>query len=181
MTAQATPRPFPRLPLPPGAPQVRSIVKRPALAPVGLDLAGLRVPAAGLRIGTLASVGPAFEGLAGVRSLLDEVGRMAALADAVRIPEPMAEFLRYAQEQERLTRSLAGGLPDIGMVLPDRHIDFTAMQPFVLPKHDPEAFYYDDWSPNVPVRRGTLICICSAIVGERSSLRSKFCFLRTAT
>lgn len=158
VAAPALPRPLPRLPLPPDAPQVRRIAKRPALAPAKLDLARLGVPAAGLRIGNPASAGTAFDSLAGMRFLLAEVERATALADAMRIPESVAGILLYAQDQERLTRSLAEGLPDLGLVRPDRHIDVAAMQPFVPRKHDPEVFYYDDWPPDVPVRRGALTC-----------------------
>ena len=37
-------------------------------------------------------------------------------------------------------------------------MDIPDLTPFVPPKHDKEAFYYDDWPADEPVRQGALTC-----------------------
>jgi hypothetical protein len=158
VTADDRPRPWPRLPAPPGAPQVRKIVQRPPSVTVGRDLAALSSPAAGLRIGRQSAVASALESFGGMRSMFDEVDRMAALADAVRIPEATAEVLRYAQEQDRLFASMGRGFPNLDMTRRDHLFDIASMRPHIPPPRDPETFYFDEWAPRVLVSRGALTC-----------------------
>lgn len=156
--------PMPRLPAPPAAPSIREIIRRPALSPgidisslsPGFDSASLRVPAAGLRISDLGLRGLGLENLGGVGAAVAQFEGLARLTDAYRLPDSLTQAARLAQEHERLFRPSA--MEWAGMRLPEPSFDPALTQSLVPPKHNPEAFYFDDWPPGIVVKTGALTC-----------------------
>jgi len=150
--------PGPRLPSPPRPPVIERTVTRPRPA---TRTTADSLPAA-------SSLGFALSGLHHP-SLIDQINQISPLLRAVQEQEPkialfksmtMPEHVQAALnttktfadhiEQHRLKTARAITVPDFGTLRP--------ILPHPPPAHDPEAFYFDDWPPEVPVRTGALTC-----------------------
>ena len=126
---------LPQLPPPPKAPQVQRIVKRPAVATRKPEDA--RASLAGPWVGDLdrmISAGSAFS---------DLTRAAAAMGRHHEVLSRSASVLADKPEVFATARSL-DVIPHFETPLP--------------PKHDKEAFYYDDWPSNEPVESGALTC-----------------------
>ena len=127
---------LPRLPRPPRPPQVQRIVDTSGVVLKGSDTAAAGIRLNDLRMGDMGRI----------------AGAATALSDLARVGAALT------RDQERW-RSVIGSLgePAVPAVVPTLDIG-PAFKPFVPPKHDKEAFYYDEWPPDKPVRRGALTC-----------------------
>lgn len=125
-----------RLPPPPRPPQVQRMVDRSGVVAKGADTLAAGVRLSNLRIGDMGRIG----------------GAGTALADLARVGAALT------RDQERW-RSVIGSLgePMVPAVVPSMDM-VPAFEPFVPPKHDKEAFYYDEWPPDTPVRSGAVTC-----------------------
>ncbi|WP_139974503.1 PIN domain-containing protein [Ochrobactrum sp. CGA5] len=155
--------PIPRLPAPPIAPAVRRIVKRSPSAAKGVDIATLRMPGSGLRIselekasrGVMSGLGPQMAAMRSAQSMFDNLHARGALADLARGIGPMSDFMKMAEEHDRLHRSL---IQPTGIARPTYIDDPAFRMPLMPEKHDPEGFYYDRWPKGKPTKRGALTC-----------------------
>lgn len=154
----SNPRPvlFPRLPLPPKPPAARRIVRRPPV-PAPRGVATLTTPLATVRLSDLMGAGGALESFAAMRPAIAEIERFAKAAEAFRMPESMAAVIRAVEEQKRLSGALPGGA-HMDFALRDRVFDVPMMPSVSIARHDPEALYYEQWPPAVPVKHGALAC-----------------------
>ena len=78
-----------------------------------------------------------------------------------QIEGPTAGIRKMLEHDDRMRRlSLGMGVSDLthGIIQPIRSEIPDFPRPYIPPPHDPEAFYYDQWSPGVPVEYGALTC-----------------------
>ena len=128
---------LPQLPPPPKPPQVQRIVKRRQVVSRQSDNATVRASLGGLRMDDLGRIS-----FAGTR-----------LSDLTRLTATMG------REQELLGKSVLRRINEPGVFGVGRSMDMVpAYKTLLHSKHDKEAFYYDDWPPEVPVKSGALTC-----------------------
>lgn len=161
----ASPTPSVRsLSRPPVPPQAERVVKRPPkpqparttdLAELSRGMTGgVRATNLGLNI-----PGSVLRDLSLANSMfnnLDKSGVRGMLADQ---HSAIGSFSALQREHERLMGIYEpSSLP--GVVTPDRsvYLDAIVHRPPHVPKHDPEAFYFDDWPVDRPVRSGGFTC-----------------------
>lgn len=141
--------PMPRFPPPPAAPQATRIVKRPAPPPAkGLGVGG--VPALARAAATLQQSDLARAAFPSYMRDLDGLSKFA------RATSGMDDLLGARRQWEELQRSTLDHQPSDHTIL--RPIDPAIYSLHRTPPHDPEAFYYDDWTCDIPVVRGALTC-----------------------
>lgn len=147
---------FPYLPRPPKPPAARMFERRPVV-PAPRGVAALTAPAATVRLSDLMGAGAALESFAAMRPAIAEIERFAKAAEAFRVPESLAAVIRMAEEQKRFSSALPRGA-HMDFAARDHLFDLPVTRPVPLVRHDPEAFYYDEWPPDVPIRHGALTC-----------------------
>jgi len=148
-------KPMPRLPEPPVAPQVKRIVKRPSGRATGLDINALGSSAA-LRPSALERIMPSSSAFSDLQKSLGSPGMSNNISTLF---EPDPEFVRIFKDQEWMRKLFLGGLSELEIAASGRNVEQPLIHgPFIPPKHEEEAFYFDDWPPNMPVRIGALTC-----------------------
>lgn len=139
----------PRLPRPPKAPALQSKVTTSAPPSVdmpqrGLDLAGLTGRSATDRLLGLDSA--ALRLASGLdRGLLGAAAEASRIVQASSALDPFGRLSYFDQI-------------NAGVVLREPDYLRNIHLPVLPPSHNPEAFYYDEWSTMVPVTEGALTC-----------------------
>ena len=123
-------QPSPRLPAPPRAPTPKRIVKP---KPQSAAKAALRLK------GT-------------------DIAQLRALKGMFPMQSEMARIARQHEEMRRLVDPLGLNKTALGIEPVFRGPPIHSLLPSRPPKHDPEAFYYDDWPSDCPVESGALTC-----------------------
>lgn len=145
-------RTVPKFPQPPAPPAFKKVVTKVPTPPSHtraqpLDVSALR----------LAGIDP----LSGVSNHLDRISEVSRLLGQHRGMFDQLSMASSALEQHRKLFGTSGmdaflQDPTVGQV--SHHIEPLHLpRPFIPPKHDPEAFYYD-WSATSPVKKGVLTC-----------------------
>lgn len=156
--AAQSPTPAPRvkswLPSPPKPPAFERRVTRfdpPVVtsARTGTDLTALNFPdSLGDKYKSLTAMTRAFDAKA-LGLFPDHISRMAGLMDA-------ASSLRHAGVFDQA--GIGPMLRASAVAIPSPRIEALIPSFNRPPRHDPEAFYFDQWSADTPVKEGALTC-----------------------
>ena len=136
---------------------MRRIVRRPSV-PARRDVAALNAPTAALLLSELARAGSALESFAGMRPALAEIERFTNAANAFRIPASVGRLFGSRRSRNGFPGHCREEAIGYFAEMRDRQFDMAIMRPPLPARHDPEAFYYEDWPPDVAVKRGALTC-----------------------
>lgn len=153
-----------RLSPPPVAPKAERVVKRPPkpksarstnIAELSRSMGG-SIDLANLGF---ARPGSVLDSAARAGSVFDDLRRSGVFDDLTRGSSAIQQALGLQAEHQRVQDLISPS--HLNMLTRPEHRVF--MDPIVhrlpiIPKHDPEGFYYDDWPEGHPVRTGALTC-----------------------
>lgn len=150
-----TAKPLPLLPKPPEVPQAKRVIKRAVPRTDRLNTATPPTPLK-LRGTDLDKIVTAASAIHGLKA---GFGNLGIFEDITRSLAPANEAMRLFEEREKMHNSLYDGLLGSDIARRDRTFEMPALpKPFIPRGRDEEAFYFDEWPSNVPVRKGALTC-----------------------
>lgn len=150
-------KPMPRLPQPPLAPQVKRIMKQPARRATGLDISSLGVSVAALKKSNFERIARPLSVFSQLEASVLGVGGINNIS---RLAESASGDIRLFEENEKIRQSLNGVLFRSDVTTSAHTFDANSIHyiPQIQQRHEEEAFYFDDWSPDIPIRKGALTC-----------------------
>lgn len=153
-----------RLSIPPVAPKAERVVKRPPKpqSARSTDIAELsRSMGGSVDLANLgfARPGSVLDAAARAGSVFDDLHRSGVFDDLTRGSSAIQQALGLQAEHQRMQDLINPSHLNM-LTGPDHRVFMDPIVPRlpIIPKHDPEDFYYDDWPEGRPVRTGVLTC-----------------------
>ena len=153
-----------RLATPPAAPVVEKLVKRP---PKPQALRTIDIGKLASQVGTktrlsdlgVLGAGSAFNEITRAKTIFDGLHKTGVMADLVSGRAAFDGALGLGKHKSMM-RDLVNPT-SLAIASPRSELNLSNLsipRPFIPPKHDPEGFYFDEWTLETPIKAGALVC-----------------------